>query len=697
MTGTANSEPTSQLDAPVEELPGVGRRTREKLARLGVHRLCDLLFLLPLRYLDQTRVVALAEVVPESAVLVQGYVHSATAVVRRRRSLMVQIEDTTGTLLLRFFHFNYNWQRRFTPGRGIRCFGTVRPGVTPPEMIHPQCELFNPGQEPPLAEHLTPVYPGTQELRQAVLRRLISVVLHRMRADPLTDHLAGLIDGLELPDLQTALLQVHAPSPDTDPGALCTGHSPAVRRLVLEELLAHRVALLRLRQRAQQHRAPVLQEDSGLIQAFLEQLPFQLTAAQQRCCDEISADLCSQTPMTRLLQGDVGSGKTVVAAVVALRAIDSGHQAALMVPTELLAMQHHARLQQWFSRMDVPLILQTGSTPHTGRLQNHEQMRAGTPLLAVGTHALIQDDISFSRLGLAIIDEQHRFGVSQRLELVHKGTAGQPHQLIMTATPIPRTLYMALYAGLGGSVIDALPPGRQPVQTIAIDETRRGALTQRIREACLQGRQVYWVCGLIEDSDKLHKQSVSSTCAYLCEQLPELQIGVIHGRLKSAEKESVMRAFSQHKLQLLVTTTVIEVGIDVPNASLMVIENSEHLGLAQLHQLRGRIGRGSVGGDCVLLYSTPLSAVARARMEVMRRHQDGFRIAEEDLRLRGPGEILGEMQKGMPQFRIADPGRDQALLPLLDQPARQLLEHFPERIPPLLERWLGEEQEFSHA
>ena len=692
-TPEPHQAPTHPLDAPVETLSGVGGRTREKLARLGVIYIRDLLFLLPLRYLDRTRLVAVADAVPGAESLVEGVVQTAYVQSRRRRCLMVRIEDDTGTLLLRHFHFNYRWQRRFASGRGLRCFGVVREDPAGClEMIHPQCESFDPGQAPPLDAHLTPVYPSTMGLGQAVLRRLAGEALRRMCAAPLPDYLGGVLDEADLPSLHAALQQIHAPLPDTAP-------SDSIRRLALEELLTHRIGLLSLRRQRQQCTPPPVTGGEHLVCAFLKRLPFRLTAAQQRCCEEICANLKKDTPMTHLLQGDVGCGKTVVAAAAAVQVIGGGGQVALMVPTELLARQHYKRLCQWFEGSDVPIILQTGSSTRGERRQNQARLAAGTPLLAVGTHALIQQGVSFKRLGLAIIDEQHRFGVCQRLELLQQhGTQTRPHQLVMTATPIPRTLYMTLYAGLSTSMIDELPPGRKPVCTAAMAAARRDTLITRIREACRGGRQVYWVCGLVEDSETLEKQSVAATFNYLRGQLPELSIGIIHGRLKAAQKEAVMCAFQDGEIDLLVTTTVVEVGIDVQNANLMVIENSECLGLSQLHQLRGRIGRGDSGGDCILLYASPLSKMARARLKVMRAHQDGFHIAEEDLRLRGPGELLGELQTGVPRFRCADLARDAALLPLLTHPGNRLLNEYPEHVPALLERWLGETgQELLHA
>lgn len=693
-TPKSHQAPNHPLDAPVETLARVGKHTREKLAKLGVMCIRDLLFLLPMRYLDRTRLVPIADAAPGSEALVEGEVRSAHVQVRRRRSLLVRIEDRNAALLLRFFHFNYHWQRHFAIGRGLRCFGMVRTGPAHSnclEMIHPQYESFEIGHSPPLDMRLTPVYPSTTNLHQAVIRRLVDEALRLMRTTPLADYLEDLLEEDRLPGLQVALEQVHAPLPGTELDiGMC--------RLALEELLAHRIALVSMRRRQQRYAPPPLTNGSHLVHAFLERLPFELTASQQRCCKEICADVKGAAPMTRLLQGDVGSGKTVVAAVAAMQTIGGGGQVALMVPTELLARQHYERLCRWLEGIGVSVILQVGSTSQSQRRQNHAQLASGEPLLAVGTHALIQEGFAFKNLGLAVVDEQHRFGVCQRLELWQQEDAQtRPHQLIMTATPIPRTLYMALYAGLSTSVIDGLPPGRRSVRTTAIAASRRDTLITRIREACRSGRQAYWVCGLIEDSETPEKQSVTSTFAYLRERLPELNIGFIHGRLKTVEKETVMRAFQAGEIDLLVATTVIEVGIDIQNASLMVIENSERLGLSQLHQLRGRIGRSDAGGDCVLLYASPLSKLGCARLEVMREYQDGFRIAEEDLRLRGPGEMLGELQTGLPRFRIANLGRDSALLPRLTRLGERLLDEYPERVPPLLERWLGTEQELLHV
>ncbi len=687
------------LDAPITDLKGVASATEARLQSLGIGRVRDLLFHLPLRYIDQTRLAPIHQLQPGQDALIEGTVADCQVLQGRRRTLRVWVEDETGILVLRFFHFYSSNQQRFRPGVRMRCYGQVRQASSALEMVHPECRVLRANQPAPLADHLHPVYPSTSGLSQFVLRRLVAEAIRRLRSNAraLQDYLPReILQKEELPRLAEALELVHYPPPGIDPETLCNGTHAAVQRLAFEELLSHRLGLLRMRAQSRQSQAFALQGGQHLVEQLLTLLPFALTKAQRRVIAEITQDLRQETPMMRLLQGDVGSGKTVVAAAAALCAVGSGHQAAVMAPTELLATQHYKCFQAWLEPLKIPILSHTGRISRTQRESNLDTIRGTEAAIVIGTHALIQEDLIFQRLALAIIDEQHRFGVDQRLSLLNRRARDTraPHQMIMTATPIPRTLSMTLYADLDLSVIDELPPGRKAVNTVVLPGTQRPLLVERIGAACEQGRQVYWVCNLIEDSENLQKQSASTTSASLKKDLPQLQIGLIHGKMKQAEKEQMMQAFLDGKLHLLVATTIIEVGIDVPAASLMVIEDADQLGLSQLHQLRGRIGRGDAGSDCVLLYTPPLESLARDRLEVIRSTQDGFKIAESDLRLRGPGEMLGARQKGLPQFRIADLARDRSLLPGVHDAGRLLNEQYPERVAPILERWQPFAQEY---
>lgn len=683
------------LDAPVTSLKGVGEALRLKLTRLQVERVADLLFHLPSRYQDRTRVTPIGTLRAGHEAVVEGEVSASDVVKGRRRSLLVRLRDGSGIISLRFFHFSPVQQQQFRPGARVRCFGEARAGATGLELYHPEYRLLS-ADIPPVTDHLTPIYPTTEGLHQSRLRALIEQALQCLEAAPeaLPDWLnTELRARFSLPELHHCLRLLHQPPADIDPDLLANGKHPATRRLALEELLAHRLSLQQVRQQIQQDGAPALPSGRGLQARFLTQLPFSLTGAQRRVLDEISADLAREVPMLRLVQGDVGSGKTVVAAMTALAAIAGHYQVALMAPTEILAEQHYRTLKEWFTPLGIDIAWLSGKLKGKARLDTKAAILDGRARMAVGTHALFQDDVHFQRLGLAIIDEQHRFGVHQRLALREKGEAGglTPHQLIMTATPIPRTLAMSAYADLDVSVINELPPGRTPVKTVVVPDERRPEVVARIRHACAEGRQAYWVCTLIEESDVLQCQAAEATRDELTEALPELAIGLVHGRMKPAEKAAVMEAFKNGELDLLVATTVIEVGVDVPNASLMIIENPERLGLSQLHQLRGRVGRGTTESFCVLLYHGPLSVNSRQRLAVMRETNDGFRIAEKDLELRGPGEVLGTRQTGLAQMKIADLERDADLLERVAPLAEALLATQPEAAQPLIRRWLGEE------
>ena len=683
------------LDAPVTSLKGVGEALALKLARLRLESVADLLFHLPLRYQDRTRITPIGTLRAGHEAVVEGEVVAAEVVRGRRRSLLVRLRDDSGLLSLRFFHFSPAQQQQFQPGSWLRCFGEARAGATGLELYHPEYRLLK-ADAPPVEDHLTPIYPATEGLHQTRLRALIEQALALLEAHPeaLPDWITeDLRARFRLPELHHCLHVLHQPPPEVDAEALASGRHPASRRLALEELLAHRLSLQAVRLRIQEDGAPALPSGRGLQARFLTQLPFSLTGAQRRVLDEIGADLAREVPMLRLVQGDVGSGKTVVAAMAALAAIAGDCQAAMMAPTEILAEQHYRAFRAWFAPLGIEVAWLSGKLKGKARLDTKAAIQDGRARMVVGTHALFQGDVHFQRLGLAIVDEQHRFGVHQRLALREKGEAGglTPHQLVMTATPIPRTLAMSAYADLDVSVIDELPPGRTPVKTVAMPDERRPEVVARIRHACAEGRQAYWVCTLIEESEVLECQAAEATRDELTEALPELAIGLVHGRMKAAEKAAVMDAFKAGELDLLVATTVIEVGVDVPNASLMIIENPERLGLSQLHQLRGRVGRGSTASFCVLLYHPPLSAHSKERLAVMRETNDGFRIAEKDLELRGPGEVLGTRQTGLAQMKIADLERDADLLERVAPLAEALLAIHPEASRPLVRRWLGEE------
>lgn len=688
---------------PVTVLRGVGPRAVQRLANLGIETVQDLLFHLPARYQDRTRVVPMGSLRPGDEAVVEGTVDLAEVKFGRRRMLLVRVSDGTGALTLRFFHFNTNQQAGFARGVRVRCYGEVRPGTVTLEMIHPEYRRVDPGTIEAVEEHLTPIYPTTEGLHQLSLRALTDQALERLVQagdGGLRDWLPpDLLKQFKLPSLAAAIRYVHRPPPEARVAELESGTHPAQQRLVFEELLAHHLSLRQLRHAAKAQMAPPLQGGGEHRERFCAALPFTLTAAQRRVVAEIDADLCRDHPMLRLVQGDVGSGKTVVAALAALQAVEAGAQVAVMAPTELLAEQHYRNFHAWMAPLGLEVAWLSGKTKGKGRVAALQAISEGTAPIVVGTHALFQEDVRFARLGLVIVDEQHRFGVHQRLALRDKGRQGElrPHQLTMTATPIPRTLAMTLYADLDASIIDELPPGRSPVQTVVIPDNRRPEIVERVRQACALGRQAYWVCTLIEESEVLQCQAAEDTAVQLGEALPELRVGLVHGRMKPREKEAVMAAFKADELDLLVATTVIEVGVDVPNASLMIIENAERLGLAQLHQLRGRVGRGAAQSSCVLMYHGPLSEPARARLGVLRDTTDGFEIARRDLELRGPGEVLGTRQTGLLNLRIADLLRDQGLLPAIERAAERLLADYPQHAAPLIRRWLGDASRYGEV
>ena len=693
----------------VEALHRVGPHLATKLKKLGLYSIQDLLFHLPLRYIDRTQITPIGGIQPMTEVVIEGEVRASDIVFGRRRSLVCRIQDHSGVVTLRFFHFNRAQQERLKPGTKLRCFGEVRRGKSGVELYHPEYQTLDQANPPALEDKLTPIYPATEGITQSRIRDLCSQALERLKDQSIRELLPPDLGSSLRQELAYSLPQalrlLHNPPPGTALNLLAEGEHPAQQRLAAEELIAHNLSLLKLRQQVQQQQAPVLTEDKSAATAFLEQLPFSLTAAQHRVAAEISSDISTAIPMLRLVQGDVGSGKTVVAALAATQAIANGHQVALMAPTEILADQHRINFEQWLQPLGIRVAYLTGKVKGKAREVQLGAIADGTAKMVIGTHALFQESVEFYDLGLSIIDEQHRFGVHQRLALRKKGFSVKdsnlrgpaPHQLIMTATPIPRTLAMSAYADLDCSVIDELPPGRMPVETVVLSNLRRNDVIARVRASCGTGRQAYWVCTLIEESDVLEAQAAEVTSAELQLMLPELSIGLVHGHLKPREKLEIMASFKAGEIDLLVATTVIEVGVDVPNASLMIIENSERLGLSQLHQLRGRVGRGSQSSHCVLLYSPPISGNGSARLKIMRETTDGFKIAEKDLELRGPGEVLGIRQTGDMQLHIADLQRDAHMLPHIKHLAQDLLLNHPQNVDALITRWLGQSEQYAQA
>lgn len=685
--------------ADLRSLRGVGPALAERLAKLNVERPIDLLFLLPQRYEDRTRLTPLGAMVPGLRGVVEGDIALSEIVFRRRRTLLVRITDGTGQLTLRFFYFSRSQQAGLKQGTRIRCYGEVRKGPGGFEMIHPEYRILDAQGENKLEDTLTPVYPTTEGLQQARLRNLVSQVIDRFLpqvTDWIPPHYTT-EQGLE--NLESSILYLHRPPPDANLATLTAGTHECQRRLALEEMLAHHLSLRRIRERNRTEPAISLAGNHELRDRFLAALPFELTGDQRAVLDDIETDLTGNHPMMRLLQGDVGCGKTVVAAAAALIAVAEGHQVAIMVPTELLGEQHRASFADWFTPLGVTVAWLSGSLKKKAREQVYAAIGNGDASVIIGTHALFQEGLQYKSLALVIVDEQHRFGVHQRLKLMEKGRHGaaRPHQLVMTATPIPRTLAMTAYADLDTSVIRELPPGRQPIQTIALPEERRAEIITRVSDACCKGQRAYWVCPLIEESDLVASQAAESTHAMLVKALPELSVGLVHGRMKPNEKERAMQLFGSGKTPVLVATSVIEVGVDVPEATLMIIENAERLGLSQLHQLRGRVGRGNTASHCVLLYRAPLSMMAKRRIGVLRKTNDGFEIAQHDLELRGPGEVLGTRQTGLMQLRVADLIRDADLVPAVQKIAAQLLESAPDAVNGLIKRWIGGGSRFGRV
>lgn len=681
-------------------LKGVGSKQVEKLNKLGIHVVQDLLFHLPLRYQDKTRITPIEEAQFGAEVLIEGTVFSQALTRGRRNTLIVKLQSDAGSIItLRFFHFYHAQAQQFTRGKQVRAFGEVRSGPNGFEMVHPSYQMMTAGQAHQLEESLTPVYPTTEGLGQATLLKLIKQAITLLQQNPLAELLPqNALNQLDLPPLNSALLTLHQPQPEDNLTQIKQFSHPAQQRLIVEELISQQVGLQKLRQN-EHVRSAVPLPPSQLCNALLASLPFELTSAQQRVLKDIQADLSQPHPMQRLIQGDVGSGKTVIAALAAIQAAEAGYQVSIMAPTEILAEQHLQAFLEWLAPLNIEVAWLNGRMKAAEKRYQLAQIESGNAKVIIGTHALFQDAVQFRQLGLIIIDEQHRFGVHQRLALHEKNRDEDvhTHQLIMTATPIPRTLAMTAYGDLDLSVIDELPPGRKPIDTAVINSDRRFEVMEHLYAKCKQGVQAYWVCSLIEESELLHAQAAEVTANQFTERWPDLKVGLVHGRLKGEQKASVMEAFKHHELDLLVATTVIEVGVNVPNASLMIIENAERLGLAQLHQLRGRVGRGDLQSHCVLLYQAPLSETGKARLNIMRETTDGFRIAEEDLKIRGPGEILGTKQTGGLQFRIADLRRDSEWIPTAQHWAQEIVEQHPDLAEAIESRWIGQRAEYQHA
>lgn len=697
---------TSLASVPVTTLKGVGAKVAEKLSKIGIYNVEDILFHLPLRYEDRSRVYPIANTVVGTHVSVVGQVTSSQIQFGRKRMLVVKIADSSGSMTLRFFNFSAAQKNQLEVGQWLKCFGEIKRGRHGPEIIHPEYNKSDGNTLVDVEETLTPVYPTTEGLKQASLRSISEQAISRLQKYPIEELMPQSNNSLTL---KQALITCHRPPVDESYQALEQGIHPSQQRLVLEELTAHQLSMLQTKSDLQGDHAVNLSNAGSYGDALLATLPFQPTGAQQRVVREIQQDISNSHPMLRLVQGDVGSGKTLVAALAALMAIESGFQVALMAPTEILAEQHAINFKEWFSQLSFPdteieVAWLAGKMKAADKKAALEKIGNGQAQMIIGTHALFQQDVEFHRLALIIIDEQHRFGVHQRLELRNKGAIYQdgvsyyPHQLVMTATPIPRTLAMTAYADLDLSVIDELPAGRKPITTVAIPDTKRDSVIERVKEVCqTTGQQAYWVCTLIEESEALQCQAAEDTHEELQQRLPELKIGLVHGRMKAEEKQQVMEAFKEGTINLLVATTVIEVGVNVPNASLMIIENPERLGLAQLHQLRGRVGRGGLQSHCVLLYHPPLTNTAQQRLGVLRDSNDGFIIAEKDLEIRGAGELLGTRQTGTADYKIADLERDEALIPVAASFAQQIAAGDPQVVTRLIQRWLGEKQVYTNA
>ena len=691
---------TQLLDGvPLTSLSGVGVAIAEKLSRIGIQNVQDLLFHLPMRYEDRTRITPISDVRPESFATIEGYVQHTEVQFGRRPILSVTLSDGTSKIMLKFFNFNAGMKNSLATGVRVKAFGEIKRGRYMAEIHHPEYQIIRNNQPLALAETLTPIYSTTEGLKQASLRKMTEQALAVLQNVQVAELLPEQYNPHQY-SLKDALALLHRPPPSVSAEVLEKGEHPAQKRLIFEELLAHNLAMQQLRLGVKQQYAEPLSYNTDLKQRFLDSLPFQPTNAQKRVTEDIERDLAQPSPMMRLVQGDVGSGKTLVAALAALTAIDNGKQVALMAPTEILAEQHANNFANWLRPFGIEVGWLAGKVKGKARNAQLEAIKNGDVQMIIGTHALFQESVEFHDLALIIIDEQHRFGVHQRLTLREKGAKADyyPHQLIMTATPIPRTLAMTVYADLDTSIIDELPPGRTPIKTVVISEDRRPEIVQRVYQACKnEKRQAYWVCTLIDESEVLEAQAAAAIAEDLQRALPDLRIGLVHGRMKPQEKQEIMAEFKAANIDLLVATTVIEVGVDVPNASLMIIENSERLGLAQLHQLRGRVGRGATASHCVLMYKPPLGKISSKRLQVMRDSQDGFYIAEKDLEIRGTGEILGTKQTGSAEFKVANLMRDRKIIPLVQRYAKQIIVENPPLAEALIKRWLNEKAEYTNA
>ena len=691
---------TQLLDAvPLTALSGVGAAVSAKLSRIGINNLQDLLFHLPIRYEDRTRITPIADLRPEQYATIEGIVQTCEVQFGRRPILTVSLSDGTSKVTLRFFNFNAGMKNSFQNGVRVKAFGEVKRGRFMAEIHHPEYQIIRDNAPLILEENLTPIYSVTEGLKQTSLRKLTDQALELLEKIQIAEILPDEFNPHPF-SLKEAIRFLHRPPPDISCEMLEQGKHPAQQRLIFEELLAHNLAMQKVRLKTQQLFALPLLTKTDLKSVFLAQLPFQPTNAQKRVSADIEADLARDYPMMRLVQGDVGSGKTLVAALAALLAIDNDKQVALMAPTEILAEQHAENFRRWLAPLGIEVGWLSGKVKGKARQSELGRIKSNAVKMIVGTHALFQEEVEFADLALVIIDEQHRFGVHQRLMLREKGEkAGfHPHQLIMTATPIPRTLAMTVYADLDTSIIDELPPGRTPISTVVMSEERRAEIVGRVYHACTQEkRQAYWVCTLIDESEALEAQAAEATAEDLRKALPNLRIGLVHGRMKPIEKQEIMAAFKAAELDLLVATTVIEVGVDVSNASLMIIENAERLGLSQLHQLRGRVGRGSTASYCVLMYKPPLGKISQKRLQVLRDSQDGFVISEKDLEIRGPGEVLGTKQTGIADFKVANLMRDRKMIPTVQHYARELLGKYPDIAENLIKRWLNNREIYSNA
>lgn len=701
-----NKHLNTNSDNKLTRIAGIGPAIAQKLQQAGIEQISDFLFLLPLRYQDRTRIIPIRSLQNGTHALVQGHVVSTNIQYGKRRSLACQLKDDSGVIQLRFFHFSKAQQANMAVGTELRCFGEVSLGPRGLTMIHPEIdyEFADSIDTNETDQSLTPVYPTLAGVHQARLRKWMRQAFDLVKPE----QLSNLVDAkfqqrAQLPvysSLHETLRTLHFPPPDIDQNALLDKCHPAQRLLALEELVTQRVVQLKLKQQQRSEPALTIIFNSAANKSkeakFRQSLPFKLTSAQERVLNEIAGDLANPQAMLRLIQGDVGSGKTIIAAICALHAANNGQQVALMAPTEILAEQHAQAFRQWLEPLDISVSFLVSKMPTAEKREQLEAIAAGQAQVVIGTHALIEDTVEFQNLSIAIIDEQHRFGVNQRRKLKCKRIDGNSvHQLVMTATPIPRTLAMTFCADHDYSVIDELPPGRKPVTTVAIDNSRREEVLERVKQSCLEGKQVYWVCTLVEESEALQCQAAETTASELAEKLPGISVGLVHGRVKADAKQRVMGAFKQNQIQLLVATTVIEVGVDVPNASLMIIENPERLGLAQLHQLRGRVGRGSTASHCVLLYQKPLSKNGRQRLNILRKTNDGFLLSEEDLKMRGPGEVFGTRQSGALALRIADLERDADLIGTAVAASDYIMSEKPERILELQRRWCPQADIFN--